>query len=61
MTAVFRECKRSLNALNAANTYLDSLLQTKTYLQLLILILFCIATVYLPFPSFTFNFIILAK
>ncbi|EJR57412.1 hypothetical protein IIO_04939 [Bacillus cereus VD115] len=55
MNAFFKECKRSLNALSAANTYLDSLLQTKTYLQLLILILFCIATAYLPFPSFTFN------
>ncbi|WP_433775076.1 hypothetical protein [Bacillus wiedmannii] len=57
MNAFFKECKRSLNSLSAANTYLDCLVQTKTYLQLLILILFCIATVYLPFASFTFNFI----
>ncbi|MGW5984079.1 hypothetical protein ACWFOP_27680 [Bacillus mycoides] len=57
MHAVFREYKRSLNALSAANTYLDSLLQTKTYLQLLILIIFCITTVYIPFPSFTLNYI----
>ncbi|MGG1166295.1 hypothetical protein [Bacillus mycoides] len=57
MKFLFRECKRPLNAFSAANTYLDCLVQTKTYLQLLILILFCIATVYLPFPSFTFNYI----
>lgn len=57
MNAFFRECKRSLNAFSAANTYLDCLVQTKTYLQLLILIIFCIATVYIPFPSFTLNYI----
>ncbi|PET98468.1 hypothetical protein CN996_26970 [Bacillus cereus] len=32
-------------------------MQTKTYLQLLILIIFCIITVYIPFPSFTLNYI----
>ncbi|WP_346023528.1 hypothetical protein [Bacillus cereus] len=57
MKFLFRECKRPLNAFSAANTYMDCLVQTKTYIQLLILILFCIATVYLPFPSFTFNYI----
>lgn len=57
MNAVFRKCKRTLNALNAANTYLDSLLQTKTYLQFLILVISCIITVYIPFPSFTLNYI----
>ncbi|WP_144499557.1 hypothetical protein [Bacillus sp. FDAARGOS_235] len=57
MNAVFKRCKQSLNELNAANTYLDNLLQTKTYLQLIILLLCCIATVYLPSPAFTFNFI----
>lgn len=56
MNAVSKEFKQTINALSAANTYLDRLVQTKTYLQLLILIFFCIATVYLPFPSFTFNF-----
>ncbi len=57
MNAFFRESKRSLNTFSAANTYLDCLVQTKTYLQLLILIIFCIATVYIPFPSFTLNYI----
>ncbi len=57
MNAVFRKCKRTLNALNAANTYLDSLLQTKTYLQFLILVISCIITVYIPFSSFTLNYI----
>lgn len=57
MNAVFKEFKQTLNALSAANTYLDCLVQTKTYLQLIILLLFCIATVYLPSPAFTFNFI----
>jgi hypothetical protein len=57
MNAVFKEFKQSLNALSAANTYLDCLVQTKTYLQLLILIIFCITTVYIPFPSFTLNYI----
>ncbi|EJQ62085.1 hypothetical protein IG7_05365 [Bacillus cereus HuA2-4] len=57
MNAFFRESKRSLNAFSAANTYLDCLVQTKTYLQLLILIILCIATVYIPFPSFTLNYI----
>ncbi|KXY42556.1 hypothetical protein AT265_09665 [Bacillus cereus] len=47
MNAFFKEWKRSLNVIGAANTYLDSLLQTKTYLQLLILILFCIAIILL--------------
>ncbi|AZJ23815.1 hypothetical protein CT694_29945 (plasmid) [Bacillus wiedmannii bv. thuringiensis] len=58
MNAVFKEFKQTLNALSAANTYLDCLVQTKTYLQFLILIIFCIITVYLPFPSFTLNYII---
>ncbi|MED2841484.1 hypothetical protein P4255_29255 [Bacillus wiedmannii] len=57
MNAVFRKWKLSLNALNAANTYLDCLVQTKTYLQFLILIIFCVITVYIPFPSFTLNYI----
>lgn len=57
MNAVFRKCKLSLNTLNAANTYLDCLVQTKTYLQFLILVIFCIITVYIPFPSFTLNYI----
>lgn len=57
MNAVFRKCKLSLNTLNAANKYLDCLVQTKTYLQFLILVIFCIITVYIPFPSFTLNYI----
>ncbi|MEN6656447.1 MULTISPECIES: hypothetical protein [Bacillus] len=57
MNAVFRKWKLSLNALNSANTYLDCLVQTKTYLQFLILIIFCVITVYIPFPSFTLNYI----
>lgn len=57
MNAVFRKWKLSLNTLNAANTYLDCLVQTKTYLQFLILVIFCIITVYIPFPSFTLNYI----
>ncbi|PEQ26470.1 hypothetical protein CN467_31055 [Bacillus cereus] len=54
MNAFFKEFKQSLSA---ANTYLDYLVQTKTYLQFLILIIFCITTVYIPFPSFTLNYI----
>ncbi|MFC9728589.1 hypothetical protein [Bacillus cereus] len=57
MNAVFRKWKLSLNALNAANKYLDCLVQTKTYLQFLILVIICIITVYIPFPSFTFNYV----
>lgn len=57
MNAVFKEFKQSLKALSAANTYLDCLVQTKTYLQFLILVIFCIITVYIPFPSFTLNYI----
>ncbi|MGF9814247.1 hypothetical protein [Bacillus sp. BS98] len=57
MNAVFKEFKQSLNALSAANTYLDCLVQNKTYLQFLILIIFCIITVYIPFPSFMLNYI----
>lgn len=56
MNVVFRKWKLSLNTLNAANTYLDCLVQTTTYLQFLILVIFCIITVYIPFPSFTFTF-----
>lgn len=56
MNAVFRKWKLSLNALNATNKYLDCLVQTKTYLQFLILVIICIITVYIPFPSFTFNY-----
>ncbi|MCU4768199.1 hypothetical protein [Bacillus toyonensis] len=57
MNAVFKEFKQSLNALSAANTYLDCLVQNKTYLQFLILVIFCVITVYIPFPSFTLNYI----
>ena len=57
MNAVFRKWKLSLNTLNAANTYLDCLVQTKTHLHLLILIIFCIITVYIPFPLFILNYI----
>ncbi|MGE7885569.1 hypothetical protein [Bacillus sp. NPDC094077] len=53
MKTFFRESNQSLKEFSAANTYLDCLVQTKTYPQFLILILFCIATVYLPFPSFS--------
>ena len=57
MKAVSKEFKQTTNALSAANTYLDCLVQTKTYLQFLILIIFCIITVYIPFPSFLLNYI----
>lgn len=57
MKAVSKEFKQTTNALSAANTYLDCLVQTKTYLQFLILIIFCIITVYIPFPSFVLNYI----
>ncbi|CUB10800.1 hypothetical protein BN2127_JRS1_02586 [Bacillus cereus] len=49
MNAVSKEFKQTLNALSAANTYLDCLVQTKTYLHFLILIIFCIITVYILF------------
>ncbi|EEK54367.1 hypothetical protein [Bacillus cereus] len=57
MNAVFKEFKQSLNALSAANTYLDCLVQNKTYLQFLILVIFCVITVYIPFPLFTLKYI----
>ena len=57
MNAVSKEFKQTINALSAANTYLDCLVQTKTYLHFLILIIFCIITVYIPFPSFMLNYI----
>jgi hypothetical protein len=57
MNAVSKEFKQTIHALSAANTYLDCLDQTKTYLQFLILINFCIITVYIPFPSFMLNYI----
>lgn len=57
MNAVSKEFKQTINVLSAANTYLECLVQTKTYLHFLILIIFCIITVYLPFPSFMLNYI----
>ncbi|PEM93741.1 hypothetical protein CN558_24035 [Bacillus wiedmannii] len=57
MNAVSKEFKQTIHALRAANTYLDCLVQTKTYLQFLILIIFCIITVYIPFPLFMLNYI----
>ncbi|HFK1506702.1 hypothetical protein B4079_0383 [Bacillus cereus] len=57
MKAVSKGFKQTIHALSAANTYLDCLVQTKTYLQFLILIIFCIIIVYIPFPSFMLNFI----
>ncbi len=57
MNAVCKDFKQTINAVSAANTYLDCLVQTKTYLHFLILIIFCIITVYIPFPSFMLNYI----
>lgn len=57
MKAVSKDFKQTIHALSAANTYLDCLVQTKTYLQFLILIIFCIITVYIPFPAFILNYI----
>ncbi|MEH7459740.1 hypothetical protein V7183_21775 [Bacillus sp. JJ1127] len=62
MKVLFTECKETylrkpINAASVANAYLDCLVQTKTYLQLLLLVLLSIATVYLPYPSFDLKYV----